>query len=173
MFKHKEETKKLTSERMKKNWSDPEFRKKVREGYKKAWLEHGKEISEKISNAFTPERRKAYSDRLKEKWEKFYLPNPNSNKSSDKHPAWRGFRAGYDAKHIRVRKILLKKYCERCGINRHLVINVQNRGLALHCVTGNLDDLSKDNWMTLCTSCHQKIHRPPVTVAKERKSNNV
>ena len=161
--KHTDETKAVISQKLKDKWKEDAYKEKLIERLTTSWSHTYDERVKSLKKYYTTCKRKEYSERMKKKWEEI------TNFADCKMPAWRGIRAGYEAKHMRVRKRYLKHYCEKCGINRHLVINVQNRGLALHCISGNLDDVSPENWMTLCTSCHQKIHRPPITVHKERR----
>jgi 5-methylcytosine-specific restriction endonuclease McrA len=67
------------------------------------------------------------------------------------------------AYHNKARNLYGKQYCIRCGITKLLSLKVYNLYLHLHCIDGNFRNLHKDNWKTLCVSCHAKERWKPLT----------
>ncbi len=65
---------------------------------------------------------------------------------------WKGNNAGYVAKHLWVKKHFgLKKQCEHCGKRPPLVARLE-----LANISGKYLRI-KNDWLTLCTSCHLKL----------------
>lgn len=94
------------SERMKKNWTNPEYRNKK--------IVYGKNNS-----------------------------------------AWRG--GNYDYYHNQAWINFGKLYCKQCGKSNEEHINQTGNRLHMHCVDENWKNLSGNNWICLCVSCHQKL----------------
>ena len=70
---------------------------------------------------------------------------------------WKGGSEGY--LHKKARDLFFAGHCERCGIDDNECLLRYKYRLSLHCIDKNHKNLIKENWKTLCSSCHCIIHK--------------
>lgn len=88
-----------------------------------------------------------------------------------KNEHWSGEGDNYFTKHFALYKTHKKSYCELCGCSKQLCNHVYNIGLHLHNVSGDIDDTSFENWITLCPRCHVQVHHYNITLTQEVLKN--
>lgn len=71
----------------------------------------------------------------------------------------------YPRKYYRIRKKIIPKKCEVCGMANSRSIKLFGKGLHIHHKDGNVENNSKDNLATKCVQCHLGEHRGGKAVA--------
>jgi hypothetical protein len=160
--------------RMKKMWSNPEFKKKMSEKIKLAWLKRNRKMSleqrKKISEAhkgkkLSKETRRKISERIKEYLKKHpEVIEKFKERRGEKSPSWKGGKTQFgrafrsSPRYKELRKLCLERdnfTCQKCG---------QNGGiLEIHHIFNTADypelRYSLTNCITLCRNCHKEFHR--------------
>ena len=100
----------------------------------------------KCGDAIRRERGRQNSYRHAVKVGRIRRPGVGSGGHQDSHhnPCWKGGCPAWQAKKYR------KTSCEHCGSTRHLCLHHRNE---------DRRDRRKSNLITLCRSCHSRVHR--------------
>lgn len=69
-----------------------------------------------------------------------------------KNPNWKGGKARYAAKHIRIAFEAYKPFCALCSESERACLDV-------HHIDQNYTNNVPDNLVILCANCHRKVHR--------------
>jgi hypothetical protein len=77
--------------------------------------------------------------------------------SDEKASSWKGGNTRYY--HKLVKNKYEKNYCQKCGISKLLSLKVFYRNFSMHCVDKNFKNVVSHNWITLCVSCHCRLHK--------------
>jgi 5-methylcytosine-specific restriction endonuclease McrA len=127
------------------------------ENHPRPWL--GKKLSEETRKKMSEAHKHRHWDenvkrKISEVKKAFYKLHPEAKLWGNKNPRWRGGRAyePYDWKFHMIKKIRLRldNYtCQLCGRTQDLVV---------HHIDQNKHNSSLGNLITLCRSCHSKIH---------------
>jgi DNA-binding CsgD family transcriptional regulator len=109
-------------------------------------------VVEKLTQAEIAKRLNVSTKQIETAMRKFNMPRRRAvhNRSGLKSWHWKGNRAGYQAKHLRVQKARGKpQRCEMCG--------TKNPDQKYHWanLTGNYDDVN--DYKRMCVPCHKRF----------------
>lgn len=145
------------SKKMKKYYKDnPDYLEWQRNNIKE--FSHRPKVVKKKSDAM--KQLHAENETFIENYSKGRIPVMQRIKElSKKGEHWAGKGTSYENLHLVANKLHKKDSCEKCGMTKEEHLRIKKMNLHMHCKTKVYNDMSKENWICVCISCHSGLER--------------